>query len=227
MTPCAVTALARVVHPSENVDERRLYVLQDPGPFTLADLPRGLRSGIIHLAGISDHEFTLEFIRDLKSAGYALSLDMQSFVRVIGAEREIIFSDFPAKRELAALLDVVKLDVVEAEILTGTRDLARAAAIFAEWGAKEVLITERQGAVLAAEGAVQLRPLHQSHPGGPHRARRHHHQRLSLPPHHAPPRGRAALRRRPGFAENGNPRAVYREHGGGRETDAWVVSSEQ
>ncbi len=145
-TPCAVTALARVVHPSENVDERRLYVLQDPGPFTLADLPRGLRSGIIHLAGISDHEFTVEFIRDLKSAGFALSLDMQSFVRVIGDDRQIIFSDFSAKREVAALLDVVKLDVVEAEILTGTRDLARAAAVFAAWGAREVLITERSGA---------------------------------------------------------------------------------
>lgn len=158
-TPGAVTTLARVVHPSAQVDERRLYVLHDPGPFTLADLPHGLRSGIIHLAGISDHEFTLAFVRDLNNAGFALSLDMQSFVRVIGPAREIIFSDVPAKRELAALLEVVKLDVVEAEILTGTRDLARAAATFAEWGAKEVLITDHRGAVLAAEGAVRFAPF--------------------------------------------------------------------
>ena len=133
-------------------------MLRDPGPFTMADVPAGLRSGIIHLAGISDHEFALEFIRDLKRAGYALSLDLQSFVRVIGADREIMFSDFPAKRELAPLLDVVKLDVVEAEILTGTRDIARAAQIIADWGAREVLITERQGAVLAVDGALLRTP---------------------------------------------------------------------
>lgn len=159
ITPCPVTTFARVVHPSENVDERRLYVVRDPGPFTIADVPAGLQSGIVHLAGISDHEFTLDFIRDLKKAGYALSLDMQSFVRVIGPDREIIFSDMPAKREVVALLDVVKLDVVEAEILTGTRELERAACIFADWGAKEVLITERQGAVLAVDGLLHRVPF--------------------------------------------------------------------
>jgi len=159
VTPCPVTTFARVVHPSENVDERRLYVMRDPGPFTLADLPTGLQSGIVHLAGISDHEFTLDFIRDLKQAGYALSLDMQSLVRVIGPEREIVFSDVPAKREIVPLLDVVKLDVVEAEILTGTRELEQAARIFADWGAKEVLITEKQGAVLAVDGQVMREPF--------------------------------------------------------------------
>ncbi|MHB9130271.1 MAG: carbohydrate kinase family protein [Armatimonadota bacterium] len=154
VTPSPVTTFARVVHFSENVDERRLYVTRDPGPFTLNDLPAGLATGIIHLAGISDHEFTVDFIRNLHRVGYALSLDMQSFVRVIGPDREIIFSDFPAKREVVSLLDVVKLDVVEAEILTGTRDLAAAAMIFADWGAREVLITEKSGATLAVDGTI-------------------------------------------------------------------------
>ncbi len=154
VTPCPVTTFARVVHPSENVDERRLYVMRDPGPFTLADLPAGLRAGIIHLAGISDHEFTLDFIRDLHGAGYALSLDFQSFVRHVGPDREILFRDVPAKREIAALLTVAKLDVVEAEILTGTRDLPAAARTIAGWGAREVLITEQAGVTLVADGAV-------------------------------------------------------------------------
>ena len=159
VTPCATTTAARVVHPSANVDERQLYVLDDPGPFTMADVPTGLQTGIIHLAGISDHEFTLDFLRALHAAGYALSLDFQSFVRVIGPEREIVFSDVPAKREIAALLTVAKLDVVEAELLTGTRDLPRAARIIADWGAREVLITEARGATLAVDGAVDTAPV--------------------------------------------------------------------
>ncbi len=158
-TACDVTTFARVVHPSENVDERRLYVTKDPGPFTLADLPANLQTGIIHLAGISDHEFTLDFVCDLHAAGYALSLDFQSFVRHIGPDREIVFSDVPAKRDLAALLTVAKLDVVEAEILTGTRDLPAAARIIAGWGAREVLITEKAGATLYADGQVYQQPF--------------------------------------------------------------------
>ncbi len=159
ITPCEVTTFARVVHPSTNVDERRLYVIRDSGPFTMDDIPHDLHSGIIHLAGISNHEFTMPFIQELKQRGYSLSLDMQSFVRVIGPERQIVFSDFPLKREVVALLDVVKLDIVEAELLTGTSDLVRAARIITEWGANEVLITEQAGATLAVNGQVWSAPF--------------------------------------------------------------------
>lgn len=159
VTPCDVTTFARVVHPSANMDERQLYVTRDPGPFTPADLPAGLRTGILHLAGISDHEFTLDFLRHLHAAGNALSLDFQSFVRHIGPDRQIIFSDVPAKREIAALLTVAKLDIVEAEMLTGTRDLPAAAREIAGWGAREVLITAQAGATLVAEGQVYQQPF--------------------------------------------------------------------
>jgi sugar/nucleoside kinase (ribokinase family) len=63
--PTEVTTFARVVHPSHDVDERRLYVMRDPGPFTIGDVPAGLETDLVHLAGISNHEFTLDFIRDL------------------------------------------------------------------------------------------------------------------------------------------------------------------
>jgi sugar/nucleoside kinase (ribokinase family) len=159
VVPCPETTFARVVHPSENVDERHLYVMRDPGPFTIADLPAGLQTGTIHLAGISDHEFTLDFMRDLHAAGYALSLDFQSFVRVIGPGREIVFSDVPQKEEIASLLTVAKLDVVEAGLLCGTSDLAVAARTIADWGAREVMITEKRGVTLAVDGEVSFVPF--------------------------------------------------------------------
>lgn len=154
VTPTEATTYSRVVHPSENVDERRLYIVRDAGPHTVKEIPPDFKTRVLHLAGISDHEFTLALLHDLKKAGISLSVDMQSFVRVIGSDRQIVFSDVSAKKEIAAMMKFVKLDVVEAEILTGTKDLKKATAIIAGWGAKEVLITEKAGATLAAEGNI-------------------------------------------------------------------------
>jgi sugar/nucleoside kinase (ribokinase family) len=44
------------------------------------------------------------------------------------------------------LVDVVKLDVVEADVLTGTRDMEEAARTVEEWGAVETLLTCSDGA---------------------------------------------------------------------------------
>jgi sugar/nucleoside kinase (ribokinase family) len=154
VVPTAVTTIGRVVHRSADMDTRELFVPQDAGPFTPADLPAGLRTGVLHLAGISNHEFTLDLVRRLRAAGFALGLDLQGFVRVVGDGGRIVFSDVPDKRELAACVRYLKMDIVEAELLTGTRDLAQAARIAAGWGAPEVLITEQAGATLMADGRL-------------------------------------------------------------------------
>ena len=53
---------------------------------------------------------------------------MQSFVRQVDpVTREISFGDVADKQAIAAMMDKIKLDVVEAKILTGTDDLAKAA----------------------------------------------------------------------------------------------------
>jgi sugar/nucleoside kinase (ribokinase family) len=157
--PTEITTFARVVHPSHDVDERRLYVMRDPGPFTIEDVPAGLETDLIHLAGISNHEFTLDFITDLRAAGYSLSLDMQSFVRVVGPDREIIFSDVEQKAEIVSQLDFVKLDVVEARILTGQSDVAEAVQVVAGWGTREVLVTDQTGVALAVNGEAHHEPF--------------------------------------------------------------------
>lgn len=157
--PHEITTFARVVHPSGNVDERRLYVMRDPGPFAIEDVPIGLKTDVIHLAGISNHEFTLDFIRDLRAADHSLSLDMQSFVRVVGPDREIIFSDVQQKAEIVSHLDFVKLDVVEARILTGQRDIAEAARVLTGWGSREVMVTDKTGVTLAVDDEIHHEPF--------------------------------------------------------------------
>ncbi|PKO01586.1 MAG: carbohydrate kinase [Chloroflexi bacterium HGW-Chloroflexi-5] len=149
-----VTTYMQVIHTSADVDIRRIIRKDSAGFFQPMDVPE-LQTGVLHLAGISDQEFNLDFIRDLKSRGLKLSADMQSFVRqgdpVSG---EIVFSDVAAKREIVSLLDFVKLDIVEAEILTGTRDLEQAARQIASWGAGEVVITRSDGVLSLVDGVA-------------------------------------------------------------------------
>ena len=80
--PSAETTYMKVVHPSADVDERQIYQLANAGFFSLEDIPP-LAARRVHLAGITDQEFDLDFIRGLKEKGYCLSVDMQSFVRQV------------------------------------------------------------------------------------------------------------------------------------------------
>lgn len=149
--PSAETTYMKVVHPSANVDEREIYQLKNAGFFSFDDLPP-LAARQVHLAGITDQEFDLDFIHSLKEKGYCLSADMQSFVRQVQpVEHSIAFRDVPDKKEIVRQLDMVKLDVVEAKVLTGTDDLTQAARIIEAWGCPEVVITRADG-VLALVG---------------------------------------------------------------------------
>ncbi len=150
--PAPETTYSVVIHPSENVDERILRIERSAGPFRLEDMP-DIRAGAVHLAGISDREFTMDFIRGLAARGYALSTDMQSFVRQVDpATGSIAFKDVPMKREIASLMKRIKLDVVEAAVLAGTEDLEEAAARFEGWGCPETVITRAEGVLARSRG---------------------------------------------------------------------------
>jgi sugar/nucleoside kinase (ribokinase family) len=78
---------------------------------------------------------------------------MQSFVRhVTPVTHDIEYSDVPNKKEIAAMMDKLKLDIVEARILTGTEDLEKAAIIVESWGCPEIMITHSQGVLARVKG---------------------------------------------------------------------------
>jgi sugar/nucleoside kinase (ribokinase family) len=150
--PAAETTYMKVVHPTANVDERQLYQLANAGFFSLADMPPRAACQV-HLAGITDQEFDLDFIRGLKENSYRLSADMQSFVRQVHpVTHRISFGDVLNKMEIVRLLDMVKLDIVEAKVLTGTDDLEQAALVFEAWGCPEILITRAEGVLARVNG---------------------------------------------------------------------------
>jgi len=152
LIPSDETTYSRVLHESENVDERKLTLVKSAGLISINDVPT-LNSTCVHLAGISDTEFDMALMKGLKFRGYSLSADMQSFVRhVTPVTHEIQFSDVSNKKDIAGMMDGLKLDVVEARILTGTEDLEKAAIIVESWGCPEILITHSQGVLARVKG---------------------------------------------------------------------------
>jgi sugar/nucleoside kinase (ribokinase family) len=157
--PTDVTTYNRVIHPTEDVDVREMVMLRDSGFFTMETLPE-FTSEYIHLAGISDREFNLPFIHGLKATGASLSSDMQSFVRQVDpTTREIYFRDVADKEQIVSLLDKVKLDVVEGELLTGEKDVRKAAAIISSWGCSEVVVTQSDGVLALVDGVEYYEPF--------------------------------------------------------------------
>src|SRR5512138_1861517 len=82
LVPAEETTYSRVLHETENVDERKLTLVKSAGLISIEAVPP-LDSRCVHLAGISDTEFDMALIRGLKARGYSLSTDMQSFVRQV------------------------------------------------------------------------------------------------------------------------------------------------
>jgi sugar/nucleoside kinase (ribokinase family) len=154
LIPSDVTTYSRVVHESENVDERKITLVRTAGLISIEDVPQ-LESTFVHLAGISDSEFDMALIKGLKARGYSLSTDMQSFVRQITpVTHEINFGDVKDKKEIISLMDKVKLDIVEAKVLTGTDNLEEAAKIVESWGCPEILITHSEGVLARVNGVT-------------------------------------------------------------------------
>ena len=157
--PADETTYIQVIHPSENMDERELKQVNNAGYFHIEDIPP-ISADVFHLAGISDQEFTLDFIRQFKSRHVCLSADMQSFIRQVDSSTgQIYFRDVEMKAELFNMLDYVKLDIVEAEILVGTNDLELAARKIADWGCREVLITSSEGVLGLVNGESHFSPF--------------------------------------------------------------------
>lgn len=166
LIPSAETTFSRVLHESANVDERKLTLVKSAGLISINDVPQ-LSSTCVHLAGISDTEFDMALMKGLKSRGYSLSTDMQSFVRhVTPVSHDIEFSDVANKKEITAMMDRLKLDIVEAKILTGTDDLEKAGTIVEYWGCPEILITHSQGVLARVRGNTYYEKFSNSNVSG-------------------------------------------------------------
>ncbi len=167
LIPSEETSYNRVVHESENMDERTMTLIKSAGIIDIKDVPE-LDSTNVHLAGISDTEFDMPLMKALKARNYpSLSVDMQSFVRHVDpVTKNHEYSDVADKKEIAAMMDKLKLDVLEARLLTGTDDLEKAAIIVESWGCREVMITQSEGVLARVNGKTYYEKFSNSNVSG-------------------------------------------------------------
>jgi sugar/nucleoside kinase (ribokinase family) len=167
LIPSEETSYNRVVHESENMDERTMTLIKSAGIIDIKDVPE-LDSTCVHLAGISDTEFDMPLMKALKARNYpSLSVDMQSFVRHINpVTKNHEYSDVADKKEIAAMMDKLKLDVMEAKLLTGTDNLEEAAKIIESWGCSDVMITQSEGVLARVDGKTYYEKFSNSNVSG-------------------------------------------------------------
>jgi len=161
LIPAADTTYSCVIHPVPDVDVRRLILKKSAGLIRIHEIPP-VRTRCLHLAGISDSEFDMDLILGLVGKGYSLSVDMQSFVRQVDPTTcEIVLRDVPQKQDIVRQMHKVKLDAVEAKLLTGSDDFEQAAGLFERWGCPETVITRSGGVLARVAGKSYLESLSQ------------------------------------------------------------------
>ena len=146
----------RNVYLTDDMDRRICTPLGFAGAFSLDEIPavsgRYFVVGPL-MAGIVD----LALVQGLAGRGQ-LALDVQGFVR----QREgdsLVLKDWPEKRIGLPLVDVLKADQAEGEVLTGQSDPRLAAETLAGWGAKEVVLTHASGVTVCAGGRTHWAPF--------------------------------------------------------------------
>jgi len=150
----------RNVYSTDDPDNRRSYFMRSAGPFYEKDYPTNLNAKVIHIASLMQKEVPVNMIKKLSKIS-DLSIDVQGFMRT-KEENNLILKDWKEKEEIIPYLKYLKADIAEATILTGTSDLYKAAKILAQLGAKEIMITHKEGVFLYINGEFYQALFHQN-----------------------------------------------------------------
>jgi len=154
--PAEETSGIENVYFTKDMDRRLCKPLGFAGPFRIEDLP-DIQARTFLVGPIMAGEVDIPLIKVLAAKG-KVALDAQGFVRVREGD-ELVFRDWPQKREGLALVDVLKVDIAEAEVLTGQTDVYLAMQELAAYGPKEVVLTRPQGVLVYADGEFYQTPF--------------------------------------------------------------------
>lgn len=183
------STLMTLEYKTHDVDKRNLYVKGIAGTITPGQL-EGLDARIIVTNSSLRGEIEPEFFAEMrKRPGILLSADVQGFIRVLRGE-SLVYEPWGAMEQVLKHLDILKSDAVEAEYLTGEKDIEKAAKFYAGLGPKEIVLTHSGGVLIYAEGKFHHFDFHSESQAG--RSGRgdtcvgsYVTKRLSLPPYEA------------------------------------------
>jgi len=156
-TESGETTGIRNVYSTDDPDNRRSFFMRSAAPFCEADFPPDLNAKVIHIASLMQREVPVKMLKKLSRMA-DLSIDVQGFMRTREGDN-LILKDWKEKVEIIPYLKFLKADIAEAAILTGTFDLKKAAKILAKIGAKEVMLTCKEGVLLYTNGEFYQAPF--------------------------------------------------------------------
>jgi sugar/nucleoside kinase (ribokinase family) len=137
------STIMELYYPTTDVDIRTL---------TVAEQVRPLQAGAFLINSSIRGEVDLDVIKALREKDALLVADVQGFTRIVTANGTLKYDEWKEKEEVLSYIDILKTDAVEAEMLTGKKDIHIAAAELARWGPKEVVLTHRDGVLVLADG---------------------------------------------------------------------------
>lgn len=123
---------------AHNLDQRTQRVLQTADPFT-ADNLQDITASIFHLGPLLADDIPLTVIKMLAAKG-RVSLDVQGYLRTV-KNNQVLAVDWKDKMEALPFIEILKVNELEMEVLTGEKDVQKAARLLNEWGVAEVVIT--------------------------------------------------------------------------------------
>jgi len=144
------------IYDSANMERRICKLLGFAEPFQAADIP-DVSARIYAIVPIIAGEVDLPLLKKVAESG-PVALDIQGFVRV-RENGQLVFKQWSEMEEGLAYVTYLKVDRAEAELLTGLTDLAAAAARLAEYGPREIVITQSSGVTVFADGQIYQAPF--------------------------------------------------------------------
>ncbi len=136
--PSPMTTSIENIYETDDLDKRKVRLISQADPFYPSDLP-DVPVKIYYLGGLFVGEIPHALIELVAKKG-TVALDMQAMLRT-SEQGKSFFRDWPEKETYLPLVTYLKADSLESEVATGTSNREKAARMFYEWGAKEVVIT--------------------------------------------------------------------------------------
>jgi len=147
--PASQTCQMEIIYDTADQEQRTCRASGFAGTYRYADIPDFPRR-VTMITPLTAGEVGIALIRRLARIS-PLALDVQGYVRV-RRENRLVFRDWQEKAECLPLIHFLKMDQVEAEVLTGLTDPAEAVRAVVDMGASEVMITYRGGVLVYSDG---------------------------------------------------------------------------
>lgn len=146
----AQSTCVKLEYPTTNPDIRSLFVTSTAGAVEVAQI-ENIRARAMVIGTSLRGEVGMDVIQAMRAKNLLLAADVQGFVRVL-RDQSLVYEPWEEMEEVLSQVDILKSDAVEAEFLTGEKDLLKAAQSFARLGPKEVVLTHKDGVLVLAGG---------------------------------------------------------------------------